>query len=196
MGTEVHCVADGRQPPPFAHPQHAQHGFAVMNADADAKVRLELGQEIRLHPFHFGQHRPRGAHGIEGGVGFAVHAEERHDAIADEVVNLAAVLDDHRADAVEVTVEDSSITNRRTVTSPFSVVWHAKRTRGLKLRRAAIFCSLSLRGRQYCKPSKTSTRQVEQRALPPQTWVCGIPFWSDVCRIEMAGSVSTVFSLR
>ncbi len=88
----------------------------------------------------------------------------------------------------------SSSTRRRNTTSPRRVVWQASRTLELKLRRSAIFCSFSLRGQRFSRPSRISTRQVEQRAFPPQTWVCGMPFCKEACNIGVMLSTSTTAS--
>jgi hypothetical protein len=49
----------------------------------------------------------------------------------------------------------------------------------------------SLRGRTFSRPPRIMTRQVEQRALPPQSWTCGTPCFREICRSVRPGSSSS-----
>ncbi len=61
------------------------------------------------------------------------------------------------------------------MTSPDTRIWQARRSSGPKRSRSATERSLGVRGAQAAAPFTTTTRQVEQMALPPQAWAKGIP---------------------
>jgi hypothetical protein len=61
----------------------------------------------------------------------------------------------------------SSSTSRRICAGPEMWVWQARRTCVSKPSRCARSCSAALRAVQCSLPWRTTTRQVEQRAMPP-----------------------------
>src|SRR5574341_36024 len=102
---EVHGVADGGEPPAVAGADGPEDYFAVMDPDADAEVDLELRLEIGLHGLYGPEHLQPGADGVERRAGGIVGVKERHQPVADEIVDLPVVMVDDRAHPAEVPIQ-------------------------------------------------------------------------------------------
>ena len=63
----------------------------------------------------------------------------------------------------------------QTLTSATGLSWQARRTARSAPSRASTRASTGACGGRRSRPSSTRTRQVEQRARPPQSEACGIP---------------------
>ena len=85
--------------------------------------------------------------------------------------------------------------SRRTVTSPVTRVWQARRAELSQPRAWATRASRCVRGRTCCTPSRIQTRRVGHRALPPHSRARGILWAIEVSRIVRLGSTTgTVLS--
>ncbi len=102
----IDCVPDRRQPLVAGRTDRSDYSVAEMEADADIEVDAVHGGEEGLHAVDGGESLKRGVHGADRRVGLTLDAEDRHQAVADELVDVAVVALDDLACLREITVQE------------------------------------------------------------------------------------------
>jgi hypothetical protein len=112
----VHRVADRGQGVDGAEAHLAHDRRAVMDADADPKRRLQFLAEAGIHLGEIERHALGRVERLGGGIArLAVDSEQRHHAIADELVEMTTGRDHRLAHGAEVAIEQEHHVVRETL---------------------------------------------------------------------------------